>query len=74
MYGGIEDAAAGNKIQPTADVYSMKLHLSKCRHQYSKNQTSYLLYLIEVLNLSHISKFKLLHSFISFVTSLRGFI
>lgn len=31
MYGGIEDAANGNKIQPTADIYSMKLHLSKCR-------------------------------------------
>jgi len=31
MYGGIEDAANGAKIQPTADVYSMKLHLSKCR-------------------------------------------
>jgi hypothetical protein len=38
MYGGIEDAAAGNKIQPTADVYSMKLHLSKCRRKCSSSQ------------------------------------
>lgn len=31
MYGGIEDSNSGNKIAPTADVYSMKLHLKECR-------------------------------------------
>jgi len=35
MYGGIEDSNSGNKIAPTADVYSMKLHLSKFSFAYS---------------------------------------
>jgi hypothetical protein len=50
MYGGIEDASAGNKIQPTADVYSMKLHLSKCR----RNCSSHRLNLIELHIFAHL--------------------
>ena len=34
VYGGIEDASTGNKIAPTGDIYSMKLHLSKYRLYY----------------------------------------
>lgn len=64
MYGGIEDAANGNKIQPTAEVYSMKLHLSKCRSlRYRNIFTSQVQTLIELQTLSFGSKFKLLHKF-----------
>ena len=31
MYGGIEDADQGNKIQPTSDIYSMKIAQSKSK-------------------------------------------
>lgn len=31
MYGGIEDpGTADTKIAPTSDIYSLKLHASKC--------------------------------------------
>ena len=30
MYGGIEDADQGMKIQASSDIYSMKIFKSKC--------------------------------------------
>jgi hypothetical protein len=36
MYGGIEDGANGQKIAPTCDVYSMKLHPKECRWEKEK--------------------------------------